>query len=163
MIPHIDNWLQRLIEEIFAAEEKSFQNQINLLVDENNKVRFLVDSGFNYLGKNYGKYGGILPNQPTLATELHPKMQRLVHFRDTVRYDRKYITQVFSRLVRPCNSVEELRNVLPDCVVINDWSLSKFPRTREPAYTAANDSLLMRQYLKILPKVETYCAMRLLY
>ena len=69
------------------------------------------------------------------------------------------------RLVQGCTTRQDIRDVLPECLVAQDkdMGLQTFERTRPPAYTLDNDKRAMKQYEKILPIIEYYSGTHLLF
>ena len=90
-------------------------------------------------------------------------MTDLMHFQKLVATEKQFITQILFKLVQTCNSVQEMRDALPECLVIFEPYMAKLTRTRKPAWTIEHVERDMKQYLKLMPKIESYCAMRYLY
>lgn len=163
MSRHID-WLNFLLDKLFEPEDKQYVAQVNSLIEKNNEYLKLVSSGFNYCGKNYGYDGSVTFKAHSLVTPLMPEMARIAALRKIVNFDRALIIQVFSKVLEPCESVQDARDVLPECLVSLDTAMVRdFKRTREPAWNIKDDPRALRQFQKTLTKVESYCAMKFLY
>mgnify|MGYP003350756498 CR=1 FL=1 len=52
--------LADLLTKLFEPEVRNFKQQINRLIDDNNKLLGVVMDGFHYLGTNYGRDGNIV-------------------------------------------------------------------------------------------------------
>ena len=156
--------MNKLIEGIFSAETQKHKDELTLLVEENDKLLGSRNDGFNYLGVNYGRDNQIVRSCPMLKPRLVPQISRLLAFQKQVLFDRQMITQIITKLVQPCHSMADIRDTLPECVVaLDEWLGKSYERTREPAHSIQDNERDMKLYLKSLPKIETYCAMRLLY
>ena len=165
MLDSLRSQLEYLTERLFESEDRHFQHRINLLIEENDKVIGKRTEGFEYLGQCYGRDGLFLNPQfaSSLSRSLMPQMAEILQFRKNTEFDRKLITQILAKLVQPCQSIEDMRNALPECIISLDSYLPTIQRTREPAWTIVGNARDLRQYEKVLPKIETYCAMRFLY
>jgi hypothetical protein len=160
-------WLNVILDMLFEAEHNQYIKRLNALIEENDKNLGYRTEGFNYLGTCYGRNGKRLTAKG--GSLLHrltiPAVSKLMNFKKTLDWDRELIHQTLARMIAPCLTLQELRNVLPECMVnLNPrWDLVKYTRTEDPAYTIKNDPQKFRQYEKILTKIEAYCAMRFLY
>lgn len=155
-------WVPTMIRELFAPEVKQHNKSIDELIDKNNQLIGAWNPGFNYSGDNYGYGGRYAAHVPALRLELFPTMQRLTSLRKQVDLDRILITQFLHRLLQPCQGTQDVRNALPESMVGLSTFLPSFIRTADPAFTLTNPRDL-RQYEKLLPKIEMYCAMRYIY
>ena len=165
MMESLKTEFEFLIKKLFEPEARRHQQQVNQLIEENDKLLGRYTQGFNYLGENYGRDGAIVGPTTTevLSPLLAPRMVKLLQFCKNVEFDKQLITQIFVKLIQPCQSMEDLRDTLPECVVSLDSYLPAMQRIREPAWSIANNPRDLRQYEKVLPRIETYCAMRFLY
>lgn len=154
-----------LIRQLFEPETRQFRRQVDRLIDDNDALVGQPTEGFNYLGTNYGRDGRTgLMNAVSLDPALMSRMLHLGKFVKQVEHEKQLITQIVFKLITPCSSVQDMRDALPECLVcfVDKWK-THLKRTREPAWTIAHNERDMRQYLQILPKIETYSAMRFLY
>lgn len=154
--------LKMLIGLIFEAEFKLFQRQIDDLILKNIEFFPSKEAGFIYLDKWYSASGWTARSNYQLHQSLHPTMHRLVHYRKTVDDDRQIISQILGKLLSACDTTEQVRNEIPECVASLNPSWSTIPRTQDPAQSIQDNPRDVRQYEKVLFKIEAYCAMRLL-
>lgn len=155
--------IENIVMQLFRAETIQHQKQIDSLADRNDQLHKTYSNGFNYLGVNYARRGYPIADGGNLHSSLHSEMNELLRFKWDVDSDKNIITQVLYRLTKNCQSLQEYRDALPECLVQFDYRFSGMARTREPAWTLEKGSRTHRQYLKYLTKIETYCAMHLLY
>ena len=152
-----------LVGRLFEAEFTHFKHQVNTLIDDNNKLLGVLLDGFQDNGVNYGRDGNIVFDCRPLHRDLRARLNQLLSFRKTVELDRQLIHQILVKLVQPCQTQQDIRDALPECVVsLSPW-LHMHARTREPAWTIQENPRDIRQYQKALARMETYSAMRFLY
>jgi len=162
-------WINDILGKIFEIEQNRLSKQIESLIEENNMKLGQYNPGFFYMGKYYTNilhytYYYNPGDLPSLNSQLHPEMAPLRTLEDQMKLDRSYIRQVLEKLLLPCQTVQDVRDVLPECVVDLFPTLKELPRTREPAWTFENaNPMLQRQYSRALVKVQGYLAMRYLY
>lgn len=151
--------LARLMAEIFQHEYRQFQKQIDDLVRKNNEAYGEWENGFIYLDR---WYGGSPRSNRGLHMSQQPFMARMAHYQREVENNKKVISQVLGKLLANCSNDGQVRNEMPECVValVPDW-LNE-PRTTEPAQSIQGNPRDVRQYQKVLLKIEAYCAMRYL-
>lgn len=154
-------WAKRIIEVLFEPEVRRFNNAINMLIDKNS--RFVgYSNSFNYFGENYGRNGQVgRLGSPALVHGLRQEMAVQIELKKQVEQDKGFISQIISRLLDPCEYSQDIRDALPECLV-ELTTLRSIGRLRDPAYTL-NSFRDRHQYKKYLPKIEMYCAVRLLY
>lgn len=162
--------LTTVVNDIMDAEYKHIQRQVDELVDKNKELLGPgTDDGFIYMEQWYARTGMVgRPNQG-LHPDLYSTMQRIAAFTKVLDDDKKIITQVLGKLVVACDTLEEMRNELPECVISlhppmwrNSYTQIPYPRTRTAAQSIQNNPRELRQYEKILTKIGAYCAMRFL-
>lgn len=156
-------WVRHLVSKLMEPEVRHHIQQVNSLIEENGRLLGKPTNGFNYQGRNWGWDCNPIASGDNLSLELIPKMARLVQLDKSVDFDKYTITQFLDRMSQPCKTIDDLRNVFPECLVSLESDLSRLPRTRPEAWTIQNNPRDLRQYQKVLTKIETYCAMRLLY
>lgn len=158
-----------LVQKLFEAEQRRLDAGINELNALNKQVRNSKVDGFIYGGVFYRPTSGALtlasPGQakPTLHYSLCPQMDAWIADWQTIRDDKALISQMFFRLLKPCKDLRDIRNALPECIVGLVQELKQHPRADEEGWTLRGDERAMRQFHKLLPKIEAYSATRLLY
>lgn len=163
----INNTINEIVKNLFAAEARRFQGWIDKLIKQNQEAYGVKEMpGFLYGGIFYRASWlgpGDWPGKKSLHHSLYPEMEALLKDREGVYRDRDFIRQTLVKLLQNCHDSEEIRNALPEGLVAMMPSLSCIKRTAEPAYTIRGDARAMRQYEKMLPKIELYSAARLIY
>jgi hypothetical protein len=161
--------LSGLPEQLFKHEENRLNGVLISLNQENKKLTGSAMDGFLYEGKFYLPKGDLnLFYDPSLGrTSLHkqltPAMDDYIKDEKSVQEDKKLIMQTVFRVCKPCKLTQDVRDALPEPLALMFAFLKQLDRTREPAYTLEGDPRAMRQYKKILPKIQFYAASRLIY
>lgn len=154
-----------IIHILFSAEERRLSKIIEETVRMNQEAYGKSYDSFHYQGEFFRPEN--LRGQLT-RTVLHPslnaRMDSYFVDRGTVQTDKQQLRQVFFKLLDPCKTGQDIRDVFPDCLTdtLPDWA-KNLPRFNEPAFTINGDARAQRQYQKALPKIEFYSAARLLY
>jgi len=163
MNPYARAWASNLTEKLFQPEIRHFHNQIDGLIEENDRLLGQRSDGFHYRGKNYGRGGMRVVRTPSLDLQLAPKMSKLLAFQKSVEHDRHMIRQVIFKLLEPCQSLQQIRDALPESLVSLDPLLASHQREQEPGWPLKDRPRDLRQFEKFVEKIETYSAMRYLY
>lgn len=126
-----------LIIHLFEPEQRQFQRQVDRLVDDNDALVGELNEGFNYLGTNYGRNGrqGFM-KAAILDYKLIPRMKQLVDFQKQMGNEKQLITQMIYKLITPCQSGQDLRDALPECLVqlLSEMYKALPTRKRDPAW-----------------------------
>lgn len=77
--------------------------------------------------------------------------------------DKAAIRMNLFKILDPCETMQDVLDALPSCLHNTVSGLEGLTRERDPAWTIADDARAMRQFEKVVPKIEMYSAGRLLY
>jgi hypothetical protein len=158
-----------LMDKLFEAETRRLDRTVQQLNQENKQLQKSALDGFLFGGKFFvpmnvsTTMAGYGQAKPPLHPALHPQMREHMKDLQIVQEERRFISQTLHLLLLPCQTERQIRNALPECLVSCVDGLSAHPRSDEPAYTLQHDPRALRQYEKMLPKMELYSAARLLY
>lgn len=164
-------WIEAISQRLFAAEDR----RINLMVEElnrkNSEIKKKVLFGFMHLGQRYVPeqyrvHNAALKRQPmpTLAFELLAEANSFTTDIKKVQLDKDQIRQVLFKLLYPATTLQEIRDSLPECLVPLVPELSRMGRQNDdPTWFIRDDERAMKQYRKILPKIEMYAMSRMIY
>lgn len=164
--------VSNLVDTLFKPEHRRLYKLLAELNIENKRIHQRTYDGFIFRGKFYmplTEEGGSLtyPSRGDPKTPMHFSLCKRMEFwlkdRETIWKDEKETRQALFILLEPCKTQQEIRDALPECLVLIDEHLSKYPRTRESAYTLEENDRGRRQYEKILPKIEIYSVTRLIF
>jgi hypothetical protein len=164
----------RLIEHIakvlFEAERRRLQNWIDKLTRANQEANTNPKlEGFLYEGVYYrpswiGR--GVWPHG-ALHHSLADDMRVFLKDKKSVDDDERFIRQTLFALLYPCKNNQDIRDTLPECllpvIAVPGIGLASLSRTRQPACTIEGNARALRQYEKILPKIELYTAARMMF
>lgn len=163
MTPFGEAIMRGALSRAFEFEDRRYQREMNALIDENDQILGRFSYGFNYRGQDYARDGYAVKETTILASPLIPKMVQIVHLRQNVEFDRKLATQLFQKLFEPLVEPQDMRDALPECLAALEPAFTGLPRTREPGWVLAGNPRDHRQFLKIMTKIEMYCALKYVY
>ncbi|WP_290870386.1 hypothetical protein [Aquabacterium sp.] len=159
--------IQAFIADLFVAEKRRLDKSIADLIRANNEIKGTQAAGFLYYGEYYTAEGFAVVAGRTAKENLHDslnsKMEWHIKSAETVATDERLISQIIFRLLDPCQTLQEMRDTLPDCLVEVFPALKKLDRHNDVGITLRGDTRGSRQFDKLLPKIEFYAAARLIY
>lgn len=158
--------IKKITTSLFTAEERRLGKvRESLIVANKEFYRDRPHDGFTYSGKPYDPVGltrGARTRVP-LHVDMTGRMEAYLSDLEQVWTDRHYISQILFTILQPCDSLQDIRDALPNCLVDTLDSVKRLPRVREEAYTIQNNTMTLRQYRKVLPRIHFYSATGLLY
>lgn len=157
--------IDHIISCLFSSEKRRLENFIATMIDTNQEASGTRLDGFHYQGTFYRREGlrGQLVRK-VLHLSLHRQMDDHLADAAKITSDEQEIRQTLFKLMNPCVTINEIRDTLPNCLTntLPDWA-SRLDRVQEEAWSIQSDARAVRQYNKVLPKIELYSAARLLY
>lgn len=161
------NFIEALGKALFQAENRRINGLINKIDESNRRLNSSTIYGFRHKGSTYMPESAPTINRgislPVLHWDLCPEMEEILEDITTLRNDKKTIEQMLYKLLEPCLTTQEMRSALPECLVVLLPELLVWPREHEEAFSIEHDERALRQWELVKPKVEFYCATRLLY
>lgn len=158
--------IQQLSSELFTAEKRRAVSIIDVIFRDNRKLMPNHGDGFSFAGDVYrpsdAPTRGKLVYTP-LHISLDPRIREYMSDQAQVSQDKRLMEQTFLMLLSPCKTYQDVRDALPDCLQDALSQISSYMRERPEAYTIQGNERAMRQYEKILPRIEFYSAVRLIY
>lgn len=160
-------WANTVSKRIVSHDGDRLVNILREIHDTNQMLQNTNVVGFMYQATMFHVDG----QQPTAgATKivLHPTlMDRMVEFvekRKKTQRDMDMIRQCLITLFHSCTTYQDIRDVIPDCVLQFVPEVQNLSRTREAAFNLKdNNPTAYKHYLKILPKMEMYSVAKLFY
>lgn len=158
-------YIRHIFDGLFSPQLRRFEKSIDNMHREHCAITREQVDGFMFQGKFYRastKLAGPGP-RVTLDTRLWDQMFEHLKAEAAVEVDKSLIKQVLFRLIEPCQSLQEIRDALPECLVDDaPTELSALIRMNEPAHTLHRERDL-RQYEQMLPRMQFYQAVRFIY
>lgn len=153
-----------LADELFKPEARRLQNRVVELDKQNGEIRRAREYGFQWKGHIFRVAGS--PTKvlrvPALEFALRKEGDDLLRDMQAVEDDKQLVKQVMALLLKPCIDLQNIRDALPESLVELSSQLSGMTRLREPAWTLTDERHL-RQYAKMLDKIDFYAATRMMY
>jgi hypothetical protein len=168
-------WLDAIMKRLFEPEARRIDNHIKKLTEKNIALKGGLLLGFIHLGEVY------LPkeNEPLykatshslrgksvqpLAFELIQEASDFISDIKKLNLDKAQIKQVlFHQIINACN-LQEIRDALPECIVPLMPELKGLNRQlTDPTYWIRSDPRAVKEFNRMLPKIEFYAMTRMIY
>lgn len=168
MNPSTGMWMGELIKRLFAAEERRLDAIVSDLNRKNCEAQNKRLYGFRHQGLRFVPQdlvrSAVGQPLPALDRPLTAQAESLIRDTKQITEDKTLIRQLFVRLLDPCVTLQEIRDAIPDCTAPLLPELEKVSRSNpDPLYTIRHDDRAIRQYTKLISKVEMYAVTRMLY
>lgn len=168
-------WIDKIIAKLFEAEDRYSDNLIAELNRQNSEVKKQQFVGFMHMGQRFvlreyrprfsaarrGHRG--IHALPTLAFSLLEPASHFMKYQTRVDLDKSQIKQLLFGLLHQCNTLQEIRDTLPECLVPlvpEVAGLSRF--IQDPCFLIRNDRFVMADYERIISKIEFYAMSHLI-
>jgi hypothetical protein len=168
MNPGTGMWVGELTKRLFAAEERRLDRIVSDLCRKNGEALNKRLHGFRHQGMRFVPLDLVRSavGQPlaALAPHLAPQAESLIRDTRQIAEDRTMVRQLFVRLLDPCATLQELRDAVPDCTAPLLPELDRVSRSNpDPLWSIRHDERAVRQYTKLISKIEMYAVTRMLY
>ncbi len=158
--------IQELLSRLFEAEKRRLDKSVADLIRKNNELTGVQAAGFLYYGEYYTAQG-FQTSGPGGKVTIHDSLVNEIewHIKDAkqIADDERLIGQIIFKLVDPCDTLQDIRDSLPECIASMIPALAKLPRYNDAGWSLRQDTRSTKQFEKMLPKIEKYSAARLLY
>lgn len=159
-----DSMIRWLVKKLLYPDREMVRKQIDELVGNNNLMLGTVNPGFSHENFWFERGGRIVPTlgrEPHLHEQLHPLAIGVADHWKRLEVDVEHIAQVFRQLTERCETWQDFRDALPDCVIQFESNLRTMERTRHESYFQGKCATHF-SYEMMLPRLHTYAAMHLL-
>ena len=159
-----------IVKELFLVELSRLDDYLLKIIKQNEECSgWYNTAGFMYLGEFYqGKNATRAPThgeRVVLHESLYDMMTNYLNQSARLLRECHMVNQMVFRLVQGCSTKQDIRDVLPECLVAQDKDsdFMSLERTRPAAFTIQNDDRALRQYKMVLPLMEYYAGSKLLF
>lgn len=144
--------INSVLTHLFAFETERHQRCIDKIAMEHN----LGWTTFMHRAQTF-RPTKAQPGQPrrALPEAAWPDMEKFLRDKDQVEQDSKKFWQILFSMINPCNTLQDVRDTLPDFIVEMVPQLVNHPRLRDEAFTL-DEPRTKRQYDKLREKMELY-------
>ncbi|RUX60183.1 hypothetical protein [Mesorhizobium sp. M7A.F.Ca.CA.002.12.1.1] len=159
------NTVMTILNLLFEREEEQLTKRALKMVPRNIALGGSTD-GFRHMGVIYSELSGGMRRQGKylpVHRSLSGEMDAIVAERKAMEYEKDRIRQAFTLVLRGCQTFQDMRDALPNCVKDLIPECRHLERTREEAFTLADNPRSYTQYMQLREKIEFYVASRLLY
>lgn len=158
-------FIQTILSDLLDAEKNRLTAVLESLLKSNHecggssKAFLYKGQVFNLLPIAQVRGEKILPVKPTL----HDEVEYLISLRSELTHTEQKLRQGLSVVVNKCQSLQDLRDALPDILVREIPSLRGLQRTRPEGYLLEHNQRLKEQFEKVVDLALTFAAKRMLY
>ena len=165
--PSHHEFIKFTMNVLLGPEDRRFVSWQDQLCRRNQELRRDGIVGFLYEGLFYKPSMSDLPLDTVkkpLHMSLFDEMDVLLRDKAQIEVDRAQIKQSLFALTYPCSqSSQEIRDALPECLVTILPDLRLLNRADPEAWTIRDNARAMRQYERVIPRIEMYVAARMIY
>ncbi len=154
--------IQHLIKQLFEAEERRLGVDLQKLIDKNNYAYGEKRDCFLYQGNLYGKAVKGMQTRVIHFT-LAKEVAEHIADRNVIQRDRERIQQVVFRAIDPCESIQDLRDALPNCLALMLPATANLPRMKPEGHSLEHDHRAKKLWDVMLPRIKMYSSARLIY
>lgn len=167
----VDN-LAAIVNYIFQAETLRLDRAMLVLMEKHTSITGQMLVGFKHAGKNFIplKYKAVVPAMPggsktlpTLSIKISEEVFEFMRDFDKIQADMQKVTQTLAPLIYGLNTLQETRDMLPECVVDLVPSLKELPRTKPDLYLFEDQPLKQAAFQKGFPLIQYYTMTHLMY
>jgi len=126
----------RMIVGFMMSKIQSLVEEIADIRWDNQLAHNQSAHGFTYMGKVYLSPGTPpkMASKLPLHESLHQRMETYLAAQLKLDSEKTKIRQCMQAVLRPCNTLQDARDNLPEHLVEKVYELIGYPRTREPMY-----------------------------
>lgn len=151
-----------LMSHLMNAQKTFQERHIQLLVDQNKE---LTGEGKGFLFKGqFWSNEKTNPSEPKhiIHKSLYAEAQQMYDDVMQARKDKLSIERHLSMLLRPCRSLQDYRDALPDAFAEFLPQLRELSRTRPEAWHLEGQAFLIERHKRIMELINYYHASRLI-
>ena len=155
-----------LMLALFAPEKRRLAGSVDRLCRLNTEATGQSCHSFLWNGDVYTSTEStkiyVQGERPSLAFSLLPEMEAHLSIAKALKKDEANIRQILFKLLYQCNDKQEMMDALPDCLHNLTNFFAKMQSQKKQSFIL-NGPRLIREYNKILPKIEMHAVARLIY
>lgn len=155
-----------IMDTLLDPEDRRITSWIDQLCRRNQECQPNNVTGFLHAGVYYKpSHIQVQPDveKRLLHDSLYDEMDMLLRDKAQVDLDRSLIKQSLFALLYPCQTPQDVRDALPDCIASVVPAVGHTPRSGEALWSIQDNERAQRQYAKIEPRLEMYVAARIMY
>ena len=154
-----------IIRNLFNPESDRLDREVAEICRQNRFRTRTEDQGIIFNGTTY--LPTTVPRRGATKAHLDPalydRMDLYLKDRDIIAFDLGQCKQILFNLLDPCESFQDMRDALPNCLSETLPELKTLDRVKPEAWTIKDDPRAMRLYEKLLPKLELYSVSKLFF
>jgi hypothetical protein len=160
------NIITGIMTELFGQEGRRMKSWVDRLCQQNSayyadgRVGFLFEGQLYWPSTRDRDLDAV--NKP-IAEHLVPEIEAFLNDGVSTKLDQQLIKQSLFALLHPCQDKQGQRDSLPECLVTIVPEFRGMRRQDAEAWSIQGNARAVRQYERILPKIEMYVASRLIF
>lgn len=164
-VNHVQSLIDTLLENIRTHEKEYHHKWTSRLIRDNKEMGGHRDA-FYHMGimfhvnpRHYFKDDLI----PAVHVSLHPNVEDLMQAKESLETNIRFIRNAFSLVARQAHSRQNIRDILPDALMIDIPDLQDLPRTREEGFLLEPGTQHRKQFDQAVELCLTLQANRFIY
>lgn len=161
------NLITSLLNILFEPEERRLDLVVTELDKQNREMKGHTRQGFILGGRIFipqkSQHNRDKGGYPSLAWPLNEQANAFLRDANSIRDDKQMISQIMGLAIMPCSTVDDIRNALPESIVVLNSDLLALPRTNVEGYTLLGNERSMQHFRVMSAKVDFYAALRMVY
>lgn len=158
--------ISSVLHNLFSHEQNRLDKYIETIGRENEEAYSESLNQFMYMGTVYNpkrlpRMTGMSVKQ--LHKDLEPKMEAFFKDKKMIDDDRQYIKQTLWKLFNYANDLQDLRNLMPECIIKYIDELRGLDRTKTLDEMLNHDTNTYKKLMKTIEKIEVYSVTRMMY
>lgn len=153
---------------LFEAEDRRLDRAVTDLDRQNRELKGYTVEGFLFQGKLYLPSNARYANakgvsRQSLSFTLQDQGNALVVDMNAIAHDKKMIEQFLYKMLYNCMDWQNIRDTVPECLVQFWPELGKLEPRSSKGFWAPKDERFLRESEKVIPKIEFYSVIHLMY
>lgn len=156
--------ISRIQDKLFQAERDRIHKLKIELHSKNDAAIGSRSHGFIYRGERFHVFKA---NQrvalPSIVFALNKEAASFYSEYKTQAREEERTRQLLVQLFNGCVTTQDFRDALPETLVVLVPEFKELPRHKEPAWTIQDNPRALREYNKMLPRIEMYSVTSMIY
>lgn len=164
----LKQFVEQIVAKLFESQDRRIDRLVTELDKKNREIKNYQVEGFLLQGQafvpknaRYAHARGTSRN--SLSFTLQEEGNELLVEKRTLDHDRKIIEQFLYKTLYHCQNAQEVRDTIPQCLIQFSPQLQKMEQRSSIGFYAPKDPRYLREAEKIIPRIEYYSVLHLMY
>lgn len=156
--------ISNIQDKLFKAEKDRIHKLKIELHNKNDAAIGTRSHGFIYRGERFYVYrASQRVALPSIVFALNKEATSFYNEYSTQVREEERTRQLLVQLFNGCITTQDFRDALPETLVVLVPEFKELPRHKEPAWTIQDNPRALREYNKLLPRIEMYSVTSMIY